>query len=195
METSSLAWPQGQRWDVDWVDVKDPAAARDTCRAQAIDQGATTFCRSEGITRSGREIWFSASTAGPIYGGQIFSYAPGEERAGGGVLTLEYEVRDRTVLSSPDNLTMAPWGDLVMAEDNYDGKHGASFQHIRAMTPDGAIYDVARNRNNQVSDGSPGAEFTGLCFSPDGTVLFVNLQRPEHVTVAITGPWGSVGRS
>ena len=101
-------------------------------------------------------------------------------------------MQDRTVLSSPDNLTMAPWGDLVMAEDNYDGKHGAHHQYIRAMTAEGRIYDVARNRRNKVGDGSPGAEFTGVCFSPDGSVLFVNLQRPEHVTVAITGPWDRV---
>jgi secreted PhoX family phosphatase len=182
-------WPKHQRWSVDWVDVEDSEATRTTCREQALDQGATSFCRSEGIARSGSDIWFSASTAGPVQGGQVFRYTPGAERAGGGTLVLEYEVRDRTVLSSPDNLTVAPWGDLVLAEDNYDGEDGAEHQHIRAMTSKGEIYNIARNRNNQVSDGSPGAEFTGVCFSPDGAVLFANLQRPEQLTVAITGPW------
>lgn len=192
VERSVTAWPEGQSWQVDWVDIDDPSAARGTCRAQGMDLGASTFCRTEGVTRSGRDIWFAASTAGPINGGQIYKYTPGSDPKGGGTLRLEYEVKDRTVLSSPDNLTMAPWGDLVMAEDNYDGKHGAHHQYIRAMTGDGRIYDVARNRRNKVGDGSPGAEFTGVCFSPDGSVLFVNLQRPEHVTVAITGPWDRV---
>ena len=29
---------------------------------------------------------------------------------------------------------------------------------------------------------------TGPCFSPDGSVLFANVQEPGHV-FAITGPW------
>ena len=103
---------------------------------------------------------------------------------------MELEVWDRSLISSPDNLVMAPWGDLVMAEDNYDSRFGVQHQYLRAMNRDGVIYALARNRRNRVGDGSPGAEFTGACFSPDGSVLFVNLQRPEHVTVAITGPWG-----
>ena len=32
------------------------------------------------------------------------------------------------------------------------------------------------------------SELAGACFSPDGTTLFVNIQRPG-MTVAITGPW------
>lgn len=189
---AQAAWPRGQRWAVDWVDIDDPEATRRACREQAMDQEATSFCRSEGVARAGTDVWFSASTAGPVRGGQIFRYIPGPNRDGGGELVLEYEVLDRTVLSSPDNLTVAPWGDLVLAEDNYDGKLGAEHQHIRAMNSRGEIYDIARNRNNQVGDGSPGAEFTGVCFSPDGRVLFANLQRPEQLTVAITGPWESL---
>ena len=36
---------------------------------------------------------------------------------------------------------------------------------------------------------APGDEFTGACFSPDGRVLFVNLQGDRDETLAITGPW------
>ena len=36
-----------------------------------------------------------------------------------------------------------------------------------------------------------GFEFCGACFSPDGTTLFVNIQRPG-LTLAITGPWGNL---
>jgi secreted PhoX family phosphatase len=31
-------------------------------------------------------------------------------------------------------------------------------------------------------------QITASCFSPDGTTLFVNMQR-RGLTVAITGPW------
>ncbi len=34
------------------------------------------------------------------------------------------------------------------------------------------------------------AELAGVCFSPDGTTLFVNVQQ-AHVTLAITGPWSA----
>jgi len=42
---------------------------------------------------------------------------------------------------------------------------------------------------NQPDDAGP--EFTGACFSPDGQVLFVNVQTPQHMTLAIRGPWGA----
>ena len=34
------------------------------------------------------------------------------------------------------------------------------------------------------------AEIAGVCFSPDGSVMFVNVQQ-NGVTLAITGPWAS----
>jgi secreted PhoX family phosphatase len=33
-----------------------------------------------------------------------------------------------------------------------------------------------------------GSEFAGSTFSPDGSTLFVNMQRPGF-TIAIKGPW------
>ena len=77
----------------------------------------------------------------------------------------------------------------MLAEDNYNADAGCTHQHLRLMDAGGAITDLARNRHHFPERKSAGAEFTGACFSPDGRVLFVNLQAPEHVTVAITGPW------
>jgi hypothetical protein len=84
---------------------------------------------------------------------------------------------------------MTPWNDLLMAEDNYGIGDGCTHQHLRIMNRGGRIENLARNRNNFPEKNKAGAEFTGACFSPDGRVLFVNLQNPEHVTLAITGPW------
>ena len=77
-----------------------------------------------------------------------------------------------------DNITMSPWGDLVICED------GSEDQHLIGITPNGELYQFARNAMPQKS------ELTGSTFSPDGTTLFVNIQSPG-LTLAITGPWMS----
>jgi secreted PhoX family phosphatase len=39
-----------------------------------------------------------------------------------------------------------------------------------------------------------GAELAGVCFSPDGSTMFLNLQL-AGITVAITGPWERISQS
>ena len=79
------------------------------------------------------------------------------------------------VIDRADNLTVAPWGDLVLCED------GPDEQFLSGITPKGGFYKIARNA---VSN----SEFAGATFSPDSTTLFVNIQR-QGLTLAITGPW------
>ena len=55
---------------------------------------------------------------------------------------------------------------------------------MKAMTADGKVYTLARNAFRGDS------EFAGVCFSPDGQTMFVNIQTPG-ITLAVTGPWGS----
>lgn len=186
---------------VEWVEIEDPAAEATKCRDQGRRHGATRFNRGEGMARDPQTgaIYFIASTAGPVEAGQIFRYDPEQN-----TLTLATQVEDRGVLSMPDNVTVAPWGDLVMAEDNYD-RRGARSQYVRGMTPDGRVYDILRNAHDTlpgeppdpgiIRDLPPGAEFAGCCFSPDGEVLFVNLQSPENVTLAIAGDWAELSRA
>ena len=47
--------------------------------------------------------------------------------------------------------------------------------------PDGVQYAIADNAYSN-------SELAGVCFSPDGRTLFVNIQYPG-MTLAITGPW------
>lgn len=181
----------GSRWPVEWVPIADPLATSRTCRAQGAEAGASRFNRCEGITRdtSDGAIVFVASLAGPVGAGQVYRLDPSAD-----ALTLIAQVDDRTVLSMPDNLVMSPWGELVLCEDNYDRRDGASHQHVRVLGSDGRVRTLIRNLRVTPSDDEedpPGAELAGACFSPDGEVLFVNVQRPEHVTVAITGDWSS----
>jgi secreted PhoX family phosphatase len=75
----------------------------------------------------------------------------------------------------PDNVTVTPWGSLVLAED------GTGASHVLSTIPGGPTYAIARNQLND-------SEFCGPTFSADGKVLFVNMQDPG-LTLAITGPW------
>jgi secreted PhoX family phosphatase len=90
---------------------------------------------------------------------------------------------DGVVFDGPDNVTVTPWGTLVLAED------GVGASHVLSSVPGGPTYAIARN---QLNIGTPAApeysEFTGPTFSSDGKVLFVNIQTPG-ITLAITGPW------
>ena len=175
----------GSSWKGRWVDVPDPQASQEPCRDQSRKLGASRFNRCEGSVLVGDSLWFIASTAGPVGAGQIFRLDTKT-----GQTYLEVQVTDRAVLSMPDNLTLAPWGDLLMAEDNYNAAGGATHQYVRGLRPDGSIYDFARNPHNEPDDC--GAELTGPCFSPDGKVLFLNIQTPVNATVAIHGPWDQV---
>ena len=49
------------------------------------------------------------------------------------------------------------------------------------MRPDGQQYAIADNAHTP-------SELAGVCFSPDGAVMFVNIQD-RGLTLAITGPW------
>ena len=84
----------------------------------------------------------------------------------------------------PDNVTVTPWGTLILAED------GVKASHVLSSVPGGPTYAIARNQlSNGTANGAPTySEFTGPTFSPDGKVLFVNIQVPG-ITLAITGPW------
>lgn len=181
----------GVRFAVEWVRIDDPLATDERCRVQGATAGASRFNRCEGIARdpSDGSIFFVAALAGPAGAGQVYRLDPGRD-----VLELVAQVVDRAVLSMPDNLVVSPWGELVICEDNYDRRDGATHQHVRVLGADGEVRTLVRNLRVTPSDDdedAPGAELAGACFSPDGQVLFVNLQRPENVTVAITGDWTS----
>lgn len=184
----ALAAPElrpGYRAQVRWVDLPDASAATTTCRQQGADLDATRFNRCEGIVRDDQGlIWFVASTAGPQGAGQLWRLDPRTDE-----LRLVHHVTDARELSMPDNIVMAPWGDLILAEDNYYPTDTVRMQHLRGLRPDGTLYDLLRNEDAIQADGTMGGEFAGPCWSPDGTVLFVNLQFPLALTIAITGPW------
>lgn len=109
----------------------------------------------------------------------LVTYFPHQESAETGATP---RFSDMT-FDGPDNVTVTPWGTLVLAED------GLGASHVLSSVPGGPTYAIARNQLNIGTAAEPEfSEFTGPTFSPDGRVLFVNIQVPG-VTLAITGPW------
>lgn len=179
-EESPVAVP-GQRLPVEWIDLDEVEAPEDDLRLRGFDAGAARFARGEGMWYGNGTVYFACTNGGHAQVGQIWSYAPSpyegtaREAEEPGVLELFVEPNDRTLVEHADNLTVAPWGDLVVCED------GPQEQYLVGVTPEGALYQLGRNALNH-------SELAGATFSPDGSTLFVNIQVPG-LTLAITGPW------
>ncbi|MCP5381054.1 MAG: DUF839 domain-containing protein [Kordiimonadaceae bacterium] len=177
-----ITFNQGDWHDAKWVDLDDIESPKDDLRLRGHEKGAVLFARGEGITWGDNEIYFCCTNGGVKGFGQIMRYKPSAKEGNSGEndepgklqLFLESDVRE--LFSFGDNLTVAPNGHLIVCEDNYD--HTANY--IRGVTPEGALYPLAR----LIGD----SETSGACFSPDGSILFVNIQSPTK-TLAITGPW------
>ncbi len=164
-----------------WIDLDDVEPVENDLRLRGAVLGAATFARGEGLCAAGDRFAFTCTIGGPARLGQVFSYAPGEfegtsrESEAPGTLTLIAQAASDSLLRHCDNLTMAPWGDLIVCEDTSD--HCG----LVGIDPAGRQYALADNPHSD-------SELAGVCFSPDGNTLFVNIQYPG-MTLAISGPW------
>lgn len=172
-------WAVGDWREVVWIDMEDVESPNADLRIRGHAAGAALVARGEGIFWGDGELYLTATSGGPLRRGQILRHVPG---ADGGRLQLFLESADERVMNMGDNLIVAPWGHLIVCEDNYSSDIR---NHLKGVTPDGKVYTIGRN----VFTGN--SEFAGACFSPDGQVLFVNIMYPG-VTFAIRGPWTSV---
>lgn len=172
--------PRNLRLATRWVDLQEPESPNNDLRHQAQDKGAALFARGEGMWAGNNEFYFACTSGGKAKKGQIWRYIPSpyegtpEEEQSPGALELFVEPNDSRLINNADNLTVAPWGDLILCEDTGDS-------HLVGVTPEGEIYKFAHNIYAET-------EMAGSCFSPDGTTLYVNIQG-AGVTLAITGPW------
>jgi len=169
----------GEKFPVRWVALDDVNSPNDDLRKQAQHKGAARFARAEGMWFGDGVVYFACTSGGRTETGQIWKYTPGEREGhddeAGGVLELIFEPNDTAIANNADNVTVAPWGDLIVCED------GAKLNGLIGVTPAGVPYRIALNRLNE-------SETAGTTFSPDGSTLFVNIQDPG-MTLAIKGPW------
>jgi secreted PhoX family phosphatase len=169
-------------YEVEWIDVDQVEAPRDDLRSRSQKKGAARFARGEGMWYGRNEIFFACTNGGISKTGQVFRYLPSpqegtpEESQSPGRLFLYLEPNNTHLLQACDNLTVAPWGDLIICED------GVEHNYLRGVTPAGEIYTMGDSAYHTQS------ELCGACFAPHHPTLFVNLQRPG-LTLAITGPW------
>lgn len=167
--------PVGQPLPVEWVQIQTPDPLTDTVRTEGYASGAAQFSRGEGICLGKQEVLFACTNGGAASLGQIWRYVPDQDPKQGGTLTLFVEPNDRGILDYPDNLVMAPFGDLFLCED------GRGEQFIRGINAQGQLYSFARNALND-------KELAGVCFTQNPLTLFVNFQTPG-ITFAIWGPF------
>lgn len=170
----------GKPYEVEWLDLDDIEAPEDDLRFRGFDQGAARFARGEGMWFGEEELYFACTNGGSNNTGQVFKYEPSadegteKEKDNPGQLTLFAEPNDSDIFKNCDNLTVAPWGDVVLVEDH-------SHPFIVGITPEGNYYKLGENVGYE-------SEMAGVVFSPSGKTLFVNIQH-AGLTLAIKGPW------
>lgn len=169
----------GDSLEVEWMDLQDIDPEEDDLRLRGFQEGAACFARGEGMWYGNNELYFACTNGGKSKQGQVFRYIPGKEEKQGdasglGQLELFVEPNDKEILRACDNLTVAPWGDVVLCEDT-------SRPRLIGITSKGEIYHLGLNVGYE-------SELAGACFSPSGKTLFVNIQH-AGLTLAITGPW------
>ncbi|MEB3214082.1 MAG: alkaline phosphatase PhoX, partial [Leptolyngbyaceae bacterium] len=177
-------FPVNRPVPVEWIPIEDVDPAEDTIRYEGHSKGAALFSRGEGICYSDGHIYFTCTNGGDVPSGQVWKYTPdftpssetasSEPSSGGtlgGMLELLVQPNNPRILDYPDNIIMAPWGDLLLCED------GAGEQFVMGLTPEGQLYPFARNALN-------GAEFAGICVAPTGSTLFLNIYSPG-LTLAV----------
>ncbi|MGP3950547.1 alkaline phosphatase PhoX [Streptomyces sp. 7N604] len=184
----SRATKIGTVYGVDWVDVPD-RDAREVAVREQFDIGEVTRARKlEGMWWADGGAYVVSSYAreeSPVaHDGQVWFYDPRRR-----TLTLKVllgvnpDPSKDGALDGPDNITVSPYGGLVIAED------GEGIQHLFGATDDGRTYPIARNDLNIGTEAEPEfSEFTGVVFSQDGRTLYANIQDPG-IMLAITGPW------
>lgn len=176
----------GTALDVTWTAIPDPLAAETPTRSQV--NKVTRSRKFEGMWWGEGAAFVACSFArkddGSVneHDGQVWKLDPAANTI---ELVVQFPVNpdpDSDNFDGPDNLTVSPWGGLLLCSD------GEGVQHMYTVGPDGQPAKFARNARDD-------SEFAGATFSADGSVLYVNIQSPG-VTFAITGPWaGDSGAS
>ena len=198
----------GRPFATRWKKVPERQATSTSIRKQFADGEITRSKKLEGAWGDRRGMYFVASFAFgasdlPIdatkHDGQLWYYdfgqetltlvayfpynenlhreTPGWEQTLGRSLDLAFD--------GPDGCHVSPYGSLILTED------GNTANHVLSWSRETGAQAVARNQivlEQSDAGGNVYSEMTGPAFSPDGIVLFANVQEPGHC-FSIRGPW------
>ena len=198
----------GRPFRTSWVEVPDRQATDTSLRKQFADGQVTHSKKLEGAWGDQHGMYFVASfafAAGDLpanatpHDGQLWFYdfraqtltlmayfpynallhaeTPDWESGLGPSLDLAFD--------GPDGCHVSPYGAVILTED------GNTANHVLAWTRETGAQAIARNNIVQTTGSLGGnvySEMTGPNFTPDGKILFANVQEPGY-TFAITGPW------
>lgn len=211
---------EGVAFDVEWVPIKNPDADPEILNSygngfenvagggksgpflQGEAQGAATFNRGEGIWEYAGRMYWVDTAGGPAGTGSVWLYDPELER-----LVCIFAAASELEADAIDNIAISPTnGLIVLCEDgggvqDADGNLQIGSRLLVSKQPGHEVVTLAEN-NLDLRDGVPnrplipardyrGGEFAGATFSPDGQILYANLQNPG-ITVAIRGPFASL---
>ena len=170
----------GETFSVEWVPIEDPLAVSVKTRNQGKNAGASIFNGGEGIIHTNDKdlttnIFFTCKRGGQAGLGQIWKYSPSKAN-----ISLFYESNDANSLWEGDNINITPWGDLIICEDN-----GSNACKLIGCTQNGTLYPLGRVAGNSSS------EIAGICFSPDGQNMYLNIQDEEK-TIVVSGDWTKI---
>jgi len=178
----SEATQPGTRYNVDWVPVPDRDAKTVSVRKQFTNAQITRSRKLEGAWWGDGGAYFVASFARASDGsvnehdGQVWFYDPRSRTVTlKTIFGVNPDPDQDTNYDGPDNITVSPYGGIILAED------GEGISHLVGVTTAGKAYPLARN---EAANG----EFCGPTFTPNGKILFACTQTPGRV-FAITGPW------
>lgn len=177
-----ISWARGDWKTIRWIDLEDVESPNGDLRRRGHAAGGALFARGEGLAWAEGDFFFTCTSGGASEFGQIMRVRVGRDGTEDRI-ELFLESGDDMIYDYGDNLIAAPWGHLLVCEDRYSDEKN----HLRGVTPDGEVYTIARN----MYEGN--AEFCGVCVSPDGSTVFINIQN--GLTLAITGPWSSLQNS
>jgi secreted PhoX family phosphatase len=183
---TAIDFPHGAERRARWIDLDNVEAPEDDLRLRGAAAGGAVFARGEGICFANGDFYFTCTTGGAAKIGQVMRYRPSRfegqsgERPEPGRLVNFVESTSIEMLNYGDNLILSPFGHLIVCEDAAEEPVA---NHLRGITPGGKVYPFALLHAQ--------TELAGVCFSGDGSVMFVNLYHPGR-TLAITGPWSSV---
>ncbi len=198
----------GRPFQTRWKNVPDRQATTMSIRKQFADGEVTHSKKLEGAWGDKHGAYFVASFAFgasdlPVdatkHDGQLWYYSYADETLTLKAYfpynpTLHAETPDwentlgrslDLAFDGPDGCHVSPYGSLVLTED------GNTANHMLSWSEETGAQAIARNLivfEQGSAGGNVYSEMTGPCFSPDGNLLFGNVQEPGHV-FAIRGPW------